>query len=63
MLVPAMYGIGVDVNRFFKGLWNGTKYPPLGSRYDPELAMALDDFELGNDTPATGQIPQPAPAE
>ena len=63
MLVPAMYGIGVDINRFFKGLWNGTKYPPLGSRYDPELAMALDDFELGNDTPATGQIPQPAPAE
>ena len=62
MLVPAMYGIGVDINRFFKGLWNGTKYPSLGSRYDPELALALDDFELG--TPSTGgPKPAPLPAE
>jgi len=62
MLVPAMYGIGVDINRFFKGLWNGTKYPPLGSRYDPELALALDDFEL--ETPSTGgPKSSPLPAE
>ncbi len=62
MLVPAMYGIGVDINRFFKGLWNGTKYPPLGARYDPELALALDDFEL--ETPSTGgPKPAPLPAE
>ncbi|MEM7728918.1 MAG: efflux RND transporter permease subunit [Pseudomonadota bacterium] len=63
MLVPAMYGIGVDVSRFFRGLWNGTKYPPLGSTYDPELAMALDDFELEAPPPVIGTTPPPAPAE
>ena len=63
MLVPAMYGIGVDINRFFKGLWSGTKLPPLGSKYDPELALALDDFEL-EASPAIGaKTPPPAPAE
>jgi len=25
MLVPAMYGIGVDITRFFRGLWRGEK--------------------------------------
>lgn len=64
MLVPAMYGIGVDISRFFRGLWNGTKYPTLGSNYDPELALALDDFEVGSSSSTPpGQTPQPAPAE
>ena len=62
MLVPAMYGIGVDINRFFKGLWNGKKYPGLGSTYDPTLAMAFDDFELET-APTPGRTPPPAPAE
>jgi hypothetical protein len=63
MLVPAMYGIGIDIDRFFKGLWNGKKYPPLGSSYDPELAMALDDFEI-EAPPALGQTKSPpSPAE
>ncbi|WP_298914050.1 efflux RND transporter permease subunit [uncultured Algimonas sp.] len=63
MLVPAMYGIGVDMSRFFRGLWNGTKYPPLGTRYDPELALALDDFELEK-PPAIGNTSAtPRPAE
>jgi len=63
MLVPAMYGIGVDINRFFEVLWNGTKYPPLGSSFDPELAMALDDFEVET-PPSSGRAsPPPAPAE
>ena len=64
MLVPAMYGIGIDIKRFFKGLWTGQKQPGLGSRYDPTLAMALDDFELETGTPAAaGPTPPPAPAE
>ena len=46
MLVPAMYGIGVDITRFFRGLWRGEKQPGLGSTYDPEMALALDDMEL-----------------
>ncbi len=46
MLVPAMYGIGVDIKRFFKSLWTGVKQPEFGSRYDPELAVAIEDFEI-----------------
>ncbi len=49
MLVPAMYGIGVDISRFFRGLWRGEKQPGLGSTYDPEMALALDDMELEED--------------
>ncbi len=46
MLVPAMYGIGVDITRFTKGLWSGVKQPKLGSSYDPEMALALEDFDV-----------------
>ncbi|MEE9347081.1 MAG: efflux RND transporter permease subunit, partial [Robiginitomaculum sp.] len=31
MLVPAMYGIGIDINRMFKGWWSGERQAPLGS--------------------------------
>jgi len=51
MLVPAMYGIGVDITRFFRGLWRGQKQPGFGSTYDPEMALALDDFDV--ETPIT----------
>ena len=64
MLVPAMYGIGVDINRFFKGLWTGVKQPKLGSRYDPDVALALDELELsGEAVPKSAAPGQPAPAE
>ncbi len=66
MLVPAMYGIGVDISRFFRGLWAGEKLPPLGSTYDPDLALALDDVEGVPDMPrpvAPGTMPPPSPAE
>ncbi len=45
MLVPAMYGIGVDISRTFKWLVTGEKQRPLGSTYDPDVALALEDFE------------------
>jgi len=65
MLVPAMYGIGVDIARFFRGLWRGEKQPRLGSTYDPEMALALDDMELDEvvveDIPPS--VATPAPAE
>jgi len=65
MLVPAMYGIGVDITRFFRGLWRGEKQPGLGSTYDPEMALALDDMELDDglieDIPTS--VATPAPAE
>lgn len=66
MLVPAMYGIGVDISRFFRGLWSGEKLPGLGSSYDPELVLALDDFEVDAASPnegdfsGSGGTPQPA---
>ena len=47
MLVPAMYGIGVDISRFFKGIIKREKQLPLGSTYNPEIALALDDMEIG----------------
>lgn len=65
MLVPAMYGIGVDITRFFRGLWRGEKQPGLGSTYDPEMALALDDMELDEDIIKQSEtiVATPAPAE
>lgn len=65
MLVPAMYGIGVDITRFFRGLWRGEKQPGLGSTYDPEMALALDDMELDEDIIQDNStvVATPAPAE
>ena len=45
-LVPAMFAMGVDVGRLFKGLWTGEKQPKLGSTYDPNITLALDEIEL-----------------
>jgi len=50
MLVPAMYGIGVDITRVFRGLWRGEKQPGLGSTYDPDMILALEDMEIEEDT-------------
>ena len=65
MLVPAMYGVGVDITRFFRGLWRGEKQPRLGSTYDPEMALALDDMELDEDLIKNIEtsVATPAPAE
>ena len=49
MLVPAMYGMGVDISRFFKGLWSGVKQPPLGSNYDPDMILALEGMDIEED--------------
>ncbi len=63
MLVPAMYGIGVDITRFFRGLWRGEKQPGLGSSYDPEMALALDDMEIDEDIVPHMPPGTPVPAE
>ncbi len=62
MLVPAMYGIGVDIRRIARSIWTGKSQPMLGSTYDPELALALDDMELDADvvTPEPNAQIQPA---
>ena len=52
MLVPALYGIGVDITRFCRGLWRGEKQPPFGSTYNPDIALALDEMELDEDIAA-----------
>ena len=46
ILVPALYGIGVDIHRLWLSIWTGVKQPSFGSDYDPELALALDDMEF-----------------
>ena len=64
MLVPAMYGIGVDISRFVRGLWTGVKQPALGSSYDPDMVVALGEMELDEDVSNTGSgSATPLPAE
>ncbi|MGJ8564751.1 MAG: efflux RND transporter permease subunit [Alphaproteobacteria bacterium] len=46
ILVPAMYGIGVDISRTAKRIWTGVPQEPLGSRYDPDVALALEDMDV-----------------
>jgi len=64
MLVPAMYGIGVDITRLFRGLWRGEKQPGLGSSYDPDMILALEDMDIVEETvpkpPSGGGVPAPA---
>ncbi len=66
MLVPAMYGIGVDIRRFFVGLWRGERQEPLGSSYDPDMVLALEGMDIAeefNDGKPLGEGPALAPAE
>jgi multidrug efflux pump subunit AcrB len=62
MLVPAMYGIGVDIRRGFLRLWTGQKQAPLGSSYHPEMAIALEEDELDDMYKKTPDL-APASAE
>ncbi len=59
-LVPAMYCLGVDIRRVFRRLWTGQKQMPLGSRYNADVELALDDFEIEGDDVPGGQL---SPAE
>ncbi|PHR61545.1 MAG: RND transporter [Robiginitomaculum sp.] len=45
IMVPAMYGIGIDIKRKFKSIWTGVKQPPLGTQYNEELAVILEGHE------------------
>jgi predicted RND superfamily exporter protein len=65
MLVPALYGIGVDISRFFKGLWTGVKQAPLGSSYDPDMVLALEGMDISDEIDVaepfgTQSVPRPA---
>ncbi len=46
LLVPAMYGMGVDIKRLIVSIWKGKRQPPFGSTYDPDIAIALEDAEI-----------------
>ena len=66
MLVPAMYGIGVDITRLWRGLWRGEKQPPLGSKYDPDMILALEGMDIEDEEKSVdpfGLGPDPSPAE
>ncbi len=64
MLVPAMYGIGVDITRLFRGLWRGEKQPGFGSTYDPDVILALEDMEIDEEVAGgTKGSGAPVPAE
>ena len=52
LFVPALYTIGVDIKRFYKGLWTGEKQPSFGENQDqaiPDIDALDDDYdgELG----------------
>ena len=61
-LVPAMFAMGVDIKRTVKGIWTGQKQPPLGSTYDPDIQLALEDLELADEGFNVGGA-TPVPAE
>ena len=66
MLVPAMYGVGVDIRRFFVGLWRGEKQEPLGSNYDPDMVLALEGMDIAeefDEVKPFGDDPDLVPAE
>ncbi|WP_339738050.1 efflux RND transporter permease subunit [uncultured Maricaulis sp.] len=48
LLIPSMYAIGVDIARFFRGMWSGEKQAALGEHYSDtdfahgEMAGHLD---------------------
>lgn len=48
-LVPALFAMGVDIKRTFKWLWTGQKQPKLGSTYDPDVQLALEDLEISTE--------------
>ena len=60
ILVPAMFGIGVDIKRFFKARWTGVRQPALGSTYDPEMAIVLEGLEVAEIANTGGATPAPA---
>lgn len=65
ILVPAMYAIGVDIKRGVIGTWTGVKQLPLGSNYDEELAVVLEDFESDEigEKSSFADTTKPSPAE
>ena len=62
-LVPAMFAMGIDISRGWKGIWTGVKQRPLGSTYDPNVQLALEDLELADDVGLGTQGASPLPAE
>jgi len=51
LLVPAMYAIGVDIKRFFVGMWTGKRQPGIGSTYH-ETDDGQPDVDVGTIQPA-----------
>jgi multidrug efflux pump subunit AcrB len=39
MFVPALYCVGIDVKRFFAGLWSGQRQAKVGATYTGEIAI------------------------
>lgn len=63
-LVPALMAIGVDIKRTSKWAWTGQKQPPLGSSYNPDVTLALDELDLDDGyVGPSSRNPQPSPAE
>jgi len=57
MLVPSLYVAAVDIRRWARGMWTGKRQPRVGSSYNPEIEVALGDYEdeLVEPTPVTAE--------
>ncbi|RFB04706.1 efflux RND transporter permease subunit [Parvularcula marina] len=68
IFVPAMYAVGVDIARFFRGLWTGEKQPALGegdskTHEIPDIDPHAPDFEDPHHHDGDGDHKEWQPAE
>ncbi len=43
LMVPALYLVGAEIARFFRWMWNGEPFRPIGSTYDSDLVPGIKD--------------------
>ncbi|MGF1464013.1 MAG: efflux RND transporter permease subunit [Maricaulaceae bacterium] len=48
LFVPALYAVGADVSRFFRGLWTGDKQPPVGSSIETGVVVTPEGVETAH---------------
>lgn len=64
LFVPSLYGIGVDIARFYRGLWTGEPQPPLGQgdslTHEIPNIDHYENLEVHEGTPQPGGNLKPA---
>lgn len=55
VFIPALYAVGVDIARFYRGIWTGERQPALGEGASQQELPTIDP-----DSPSYGEEMQPA---